>query len=400
MPTMALEALLPDPASEPREYHDHLRRARETGPVLLTRSESPRTYVALGYDAVATVLADSETFTPAIVSERYGPVLGDDTPVALTGWRHRAHRQVLVRELSGVAFREHARPIVEAAVRERIDHVLGTAGPIDLVDAIALRLPVAIITSLLGLDRARADELRIASAALLRFADEPRRGFRAARWLRSELSAEIATRAAMPRPDLLTRLVDGPEALPAQTAVTVALLLLAAGVETSCDALSTMLAIALRADEHTLCRWAAEPEPFVEELLRWESPAQLTVRSLQRDATIAGVDLERGDTILAHLGAANRDPAVFDDPGTLDPKRQRARRHLGFGIGEHRCPGRDIARAELCLVAEALPELVSRVAIVSELPHVQGNVFRNVPRLPVTLAPAASRRSSPRIGAR
>jgi len=376
-----LESFGANANQDPAGYYRDLAEVRAACPVRALRSSTPGSFVTLSYDTVATVLGASDTFTPSIVSEQYGPVLGADTPVGLTGWRHRANRRLITRELSGVHFHDYIRPLVEEAVGSCLDRALANAGPVDLVDAIALRLPVLIVGSLLGIDESRLSDLRVATAAMFRFANEPRRGLRAARWLRAFLSDEVMKRRKRPRDDLLTRLVFAPEQLSAHAIVTVALLILAAGVETSCDALSVMLAVALNSDEGDLAVWAEAPGTVVEELLRWESPAQLTVRSVTKDVTLAGVQMWRGATVLAHIGAANHDPDAFPSPEALLPVRPPSRRHLAFGAGEHRCPGRDIARTELSMVAQAMPSLAKRLRVSTAPPQVLGSIFRGVSRI-------------------
>lgn len=83
----------------------------------------------------------------------------------------------------------------------------------------------------------------------------------------------------------------------------------------------------------------------VEELLRFESPSQFSARTVWRDGEFGGKRVEKGQAVIAVMGAANRDPAVFDDPDRFDVGRQD-NRHLGFGWGPHFCPGAGLTRIE------------------------------------------------------
>lgn len=97
----------------------------------------------------------------------------------------------------------------------------------------------------------------------------------------------------------------------------------------------------------------------VEELLRYDSPVRLTVRTALADATVAGETVRAGEQVIAMLDAANHDPAVFESPDTLDVTRD-AHRHVAFGAGAHYCLGAALARAEAQVALGALialPEL-------------------------------------------
>lgn len=98
----------------------------------------------------------------------------------------------------------------------------------------------------------------------------------------------------------------------------------------------------------------------LEELLRYESPSQQTTRIAPEDLVLGGQQIERGQSVIAVMGAANRDPARFADPDTLDLTRQD-NRHLAFGWGPHFCFGAPLGRIEAQIAFEALltrlPEL-------------------------------------------
>jgi cytochrome P450 len=118
-----------------------------------------------------------------------------------------------------------------------------------------------------------------------------------------------------------------------------------------------MLALLRRRDE--LERLRADPSlasTAVEELLRWDSPAQLISRTAAVDFELRGKPIRAGDSVLASIGAANRDPAVFEDPDRLDLARS-PNPHLAFGLGTHACPGAQLSRIE---ARAAIPALLRR----------------------------------------
>src|SRR5262249_30203851 len=93
---------------------------------------------------------------------------------------------------------------------------------------------------------------------------------------------------------------------------------------------------------------------FVEECLRLESPIKGSFRLALRDTRLAGVDIPAGSIVMAVIGAANRDPRVFEDPDRLDTRRTNAWRNIAFGHGEHFCPGASLARTEARISFERL----------------------------------------------
>jgi cytochrome P450 len=145
--------------------------------------------------------------------------------------------------------------------------------------------------------------------------------------------------------------------------VSIAGLVLAAGFETTVNLLGNGAAL-LFAHPEQLAGLRAEPAGWrnaVEEILRYDSPAQNTVRHTVRDVTIAGVPVPKGKFIALVLAGANRDPAVFDDPDSFDVRRANAREHISFGAGSHYCLGAALSRMEgeigLRMLFERFPDL-------------------------------------------
>jgi cytochrome P450 len=132
-------------------------------------------------------------------------------------------------------------------------------------------------------------------------------------------------------------------------------LLLVAGNETTTNLISNALLALLRnPDQLALLQRSPERIPAaLEELLRYDSPVQMTSRIVKRDRDWNGNALRRGQQIVLLLGAANRDPAVFADPERLDVTRTDVR-HLSFSHGNHFCLGAQLARLEAGLALEAL----------------------------------------------
>ena len=198
-------------------------------------------------------------------------------------------------------------------------------------------------------------------------------------------------RRASPRDDVMSRLAsvrfsDGelPEVI---DVVRLATVFFAAGQETTARLLSTgmrflceqpALAEELRSDP------AAIPN-FVEECLRLEGPIKGSFRLALNDTSLAGVPIPAGSMLMAVIGAANRDPRVFEDPDRFDPKRSNARRNIAFGHGEHFCPGASLARTEARISFERLLARLDDLRLVDPgaLSYAETFIIRGLNDLPV-----------------
>ncbi|MDO5503282.1 MAG: cytochrome P450 [Actinomycetia bacterium] len=268
-------------------------------------------------------------------------------------------------------------------------------GAVDLIDALAEPLPVLVISELLGFPDSERDRLRPWSQAIVRMyelnrtAEDDRAAQEACREF-AEFVADLAThRAAHPGEDLLTDLVqarDGSDKLSTHELIATAVLLLNAGHEASVNGfgngLHSLLTSALR---HTDLS-ELDPEPLVEEMLRHDSPSQLFDRTATEDLQVAGVPIAEGQKVAALLGAANRDPAVFDDPDTFDPTRN-PNSHLAFGLGIHFCIGAPLARLEMQTAARGLFATWPRLQLVAARPR-ETFVLRGLADLIVEPGPA------------
>jgi cytochrome P450 len=245
------------------------------------------------------------------------------------------------------------RPAVERITEGLLD---GMAGDDDIVDALAFPLPVTVIGELLGIppaDRPAFQDLvrdwtmvlEILSPLAVDTADAA--AARIAQYL-ADLAVE---RRARPTGDLISAFAAAQAEDPSFTddeLVTMAALLLAAGFETTTGLLANGLVALLAAPEQAdrLRAGAVDAAAAAEELLRFDSPVQMLFgRSTTEAGEIAGMPLAAGQRLMTLLGAANRDPAVFPDPGRLVLDRA-GEPPLSFGGGIHYCLGAPLARLE------------------------------------------------------
>ncbi|MFD8599815.1 cytochrome P450 [Kitasatospora sp. NPDC059646] len=289
-------------------------------------------------------------------------------------------------------------PAVTAAVDALLDELAAHGDrPVDFLDAFAFRLPIGVICELLGvpdedrhLFRPLAADLT-ATLEVLVEDDELVAADRAAEELARYFADLTARRRADPKDDLVSALVATADADPRRLSDTELLanlaLLLIAGFETTGNLLGNALALLLgRPDTAAQLRdGALDPAALVDEVLRHDSPVQLTSRvALADDLAVGGRPVPRFTGVLLLLGAANRDPRRFPDPGRFDPAR-RDGQPLSFGGGPHYCLGAQLARLE---AATALPALLRRFpGLASAGPAVRRErlVLRGYRTLPVLL---------------
>ena len=286
-------------------------------------------------------------------------------------------------------------PVVQRTAEALLDALELRGGTVDLVETYAAQLPVLVIADLLGVPvERREDFLRwgAAAAATLDPGLSFRRYLAAERGLRAMhafLREHFQRLRREPADDLVSRLVGLPddEALTERELHATVMLLLGAGFETTVNLLGNgvVLLDAHRDQREALLADPAGWDGAVEEVLRHDSPVQITGRTAKADAVVAGRDVRAGTRVTVLLGAANRDPEVFDDPARFDVTRANARDHLAFSAGIHYCVGAGLARLEgvvgLRTLTERFPDLrVSGRPVRREL-----QTLRGFEHLPVTL---------------
>ena len=162
-------------------------------------------------------------------------------------------------------------------------------------------------------------------------------------------------------------------------------LLLIAGNETTANLIGNGILALLRNPEQ-LRRLRDDPgliPAAVEELMRFDSPVQTDFRRVLADCEVNGFPVRKRDNIVVLLGAANRDPEMFENPDRLDVGRDQ-RSHLSFGRGIHHCLGAPLARLEGRIVLEMLLERFSEIGLLTDRPRFHRTiVLRGLESLPL-----------------
>jgi hypothetical protein len=314
---------------------------------------------------VLTPDGDVSAFTMAGLGDP-GHVLGTaDDPV------HAVHRKMVLPTV--VAKRVRAlEPLVVETVERLWNEGLHDDGSIDWVAAMANRLPMTLVSQLLGLPAVDMEWLvtgAYATAQMLDGAitpDQLQTAIGAATELAGYLAEQFARAREDPSENLLGDFARHCNAgdLRAETAVIMLIQLVSAGGESTAGLLgSSALMLAGRDDVANQLRADIGLLPaFIEEVLRLESPFRGHYRHVVADTTLGGVDLPGGSHLLLLWGSANRDPAAFDAPDELRLDRPSGRAHLGFGRGDHFCLGAALARLE---VRTALTRLLNETSAIS-----------------------------------
>ena len=262
---------------------------------------------------------------------------------------------------------------IEALVHELIDHVV-PAGGMDLIADFAYPLPAIITGEMLGFPDKDRPRFKAWSDAIVAFhgtgrADPStvRRSREALLEARAWLAGLVEQRRREPRDDLLSALALARQQGKGLTEVelfSTCITFMVGGHETTTNLIGNgMLALLRHPDQlQRLSRDDDLLEPAVEELLRYDAPAQRAQRLAREDMQVNGRRIKRGQLVQPVLGAANRDPARFVDPDRLDIAR-RENPHLAFGTGTHFCTGAALARLEGRIALGALLRRLANIKL-------------------------------------
>ncbi len=398
-------AVLHDPAvlADPYPFYDRLRAE---DPVHWEELEAGFTRWALTrYDDIAMVLRD-----PRLSARRHWDVdwLPEESRAAAYDVQQAYQRQVLfvdapdhtrLRRLMMAAFTPRVvagmRPLIQQLVDQMLDAV-APAGGMDVIADLAYPLPTSVIAAMLGVPPDDRPRFQVWATDMgTTFDGDPARPERAGRAyegvasLLEYMADLVRQRRRSPRDDLTQALIaasDAGEVLSAEEVVANAALLLVAGHETTTNLIGNGLLALLRHPDQ-MERLRAQPdliESGVEELLRYDSPVQMTARVAKEDLEIDGRHIAAGQLVVVFLGAANRDPAQFSQPNRLDVSRTE-NRHLSFAYGPHFCLGAALARLEGQIAFSTLLRRWPRLELATETVRWRDNAtLRGLVSLPVS----------------
>ena len=302
-----------------------------------------------------------------------------------------------LRSLVNKAFTRSAINALEPRIREIMGTLLDDIGDpagFDLMQAVAIPLPVIAIAEMLGIPREDRARFRIWSDQRVRLLEpmltraERKTADEASKQLSDYFLSIIRSRRSEPRDDIMTRLVQAEEQgdkLSETEMLNMLRLLLVAGNETTTNLIGNgMLALLRHPDQLQALRDDPGLIPAaVDELLRYDSPVQMALRCAVEDCDIDGAPVRAGQEVILLGGSANRDPEAFENPDQLDFNRQK-QDHISFGRGIHYCLGAGLARLEGRIAFEMLLERFGSLRLLTGRPPFRYSVvLRGLASLPV-----------------
>jgi len=349
--------------------------------------KSPDRFSSSGWEArfMGLLPAGSDEQLPRVTDHYATPVLSNTDPPD-----HRRLRTMVVKSFTPRVLRGMSSAIVQLV--EEILIPLESKQQIEMVSEFAYPLPATVIANLLGAPvEAGADYARW-SADVVAFVGtgSPDRA-RAERLdaslsaFREHLAPLLEERRERPRDDLLSHLVgnhDG-ESLSDSELVATCVTLLFAGHETTANLIANGLLSLLRNPEQ-LALLRERPELIqvaVEEMLRFEGPVQRVRRVATQDLVLGGQEIRRDSLVMGFIGAANRDPTVFEDPSRFDVTREPS--HLAFGKGIHFCVGAALSRIEAPIAFDAILARFPDLQLTGEPVWKPNITFRGLESLPL-----------------
>lgn len=359
------------------------RRMRESGPLSLT----PRgNWLTASHRVCNAVLRD----------RKFGVVQDEQLDLSFLGMNAPDHTRL--RRLAQPAFSPKNLPSfrgrIEDTVAELLDRAMAGDGRFDLVSEFAAPLPISVITELLGIPDADTREFAEHGAVVGSALDGIKSLGQAARFQAADAKLTelfenlFDLRRREPADDLISRLVaaEGDQIAPGELTPMVFLLLIA-GFETTVNIIGNCVHAlmenpeqweALRADPERLAPKAAE------EALRYDPPVQGTSRIALEDTELEGRLVRRGQWVLTMIGAAGRDPEVYEHPDEFDIERDHPAEHLAFSSGIHYCVGQPLARMEITIAMQMLAERMPKLRLAGPARRRKTSTIRGLRYLPVS----------------
>jgi cytochrome P450 len=325
-------------------------------------------------------------------------VTGDEFDLSFLGMNPPDHTRL--RRLAQPAFTPRSvgtyRARVERTVGDLLDQALA-AGDFNLVSAFVAPLPIAVITDLLGVPDADVEAFsrygQVIGGALdgvrsLRHAAQLQSNDIKLRKLFGDL---FELRRREPGADIVSQVVaaEGDQIRPEEM-MAFCVLLLVAGFETTVNLIGNAVLALLdhREQWEALC---ADPKAMapkaVEEALRYDPPVQRTFRIALEPLELGGKPVHKGQMVAALIGAANRDPEVYDRPDVFDIDRDPGVDHLAFSSGIHYCVGQPLARLEATVALQMLAERLPGLRRAGAVRRRNATTIRGPIRIPVTVRP-------------
>jgi cytochrome P450 len=355
--------------------YDTYRRLRDEAPVYY--SEQYDFYALTRHADVAAAMKDSETYSSSRGIDLEMVQSGNPPPPLIIMMDPPEHRRM--RSLVNKVFTPRAVERQRQTVIDQIERFLHAADPdnFDIVQDFAALFPVEVITQMLGVPAELRQQVRLLLDKSLEReygkVEMPAEGLQAGIETGLMYYNIIQERRADPQDDMISDLIavevdrDGvPTKLDDVEIAGFASLLGGAGAETVTKLIGNAVVTFAEHPEQwqMLVADRSKIPAAVEELLRWEAPAQYLVRYSMKDVELHGVTIPAGNPVLLCVGSANRDDRAFTDADTFDIDRDRSEaQNVGLGYGVHSCLGAALARMECIAALNKLLDFMPRYEI-------------------------------------
>jgi cytochrome P450 len=377
------EFMLMGPMAPVRNPYILLEKLRQGPPLKAGPNDA---YLVTRYDQVRDVLRDDEVYSSAIVQRTMGIVMGP-TIVGMDGREHLRHRALVTPALAPRALRGDFPKLVESVAHRHIDRFVG-AGEVDLTSQFTFLYPLSVFVGILGLPEEDVEDFHNWGVDLTLVVHDPGKGIAASQKMYNYLAPVVARKRENPSDDLISVLataeVDGAE-LSDEEVISFLRLLVLAGAETTYHLMGSAIYAMLQdaeLSERVFADRSCIPA-LLTETLRWESPIGTVMRETAEDTELGGVSIPKDTPVLVHIGSANRDERMFENPNVFDIDRD-ATEHVAFGLGKHYCAGSRLALLE---AEVGLNALFDRLDNIRPQPGedfgIIGFSFRGPDRLPV-----------------
>lgn len=349
--------------------------------------DGPPVFSVYTYDAAVEALLDTATFSSAAYHDMIGKVMGRSV-IEMDPPEHREYRPLLQKALGPKTMGQWKSRFVTPLLEEMTAD-LRPEGRADLVRGFLFAFPMRTFAAILGLPAEQYTAFHYTAIELVTLSYDLEKGLASAAKLGEMFASVLSERREKPLDDLISVLAhaehDG-QRLTDEEIYSFLRLLLPAGAETTYRSSSSLL-VGLLSDPDQLAAVREDRAMLtaaVNEAVRWETPLQFVPRLVTRDTELGGVSIPAGATAMVVIGAANHDPARWEDPERFDLRRPY-KSALAFGHGLHLCLGMHLSKMEteelVLALLNSLPGL--RLDPDEPTPAIDGTLMRSPASLKV-----------------
>jgi cytochrome P450 len=387
---------LPTKRTCPFDPPPEFRQFRAESPVVRVRTpRGDSAWLVTRYDDIRAVLTDRRFSSDPQLPGFPTYLTGDIAPppgffLLMDAPDHHRLRSLIVDEFKGSKL-DALRPLMQRVVDRNLDKLVALAPPVDLITSFALPVAAQIICEMLGVPYQDHGFVQSRTDTILDRSRSPAEQEQAVVELMGYFDRVVTAKEAAPEDDLIGRLICDPERysqVSHEEVVGLAALLLLSAYDTMAQVIGLGTVVMLQHPDQlaTFLGDSSLAENFVDEMVRYLSVNHAGLPRVATDEVMVGGQLiRRGEGVVVMVNSGNRDESVYHDADRFDIHR-RAKDHVGFGHGLHKCIGAHFARAELVIVFRSLFQRLPTLALaapVESLSFRHEMVLYGLKRLPV-----------------